>query len=212
MKTRTEFQKTLYSNFKKKFEEIEKKPFIETTDSLNKLKTLFYYFTKDDRFYSLDIINKELSEPSFEKGLLIIGGYGTGKSSMIKAIHLALRECRYYFCFKDTQELTLEYECTPTEGKASFFDSLKRGEWVFDDLLNESQANNYGKVDLLKVILENRYNHKKKTHITCNYNPEHPGNLDKGLDQFSEKYGGRVYDRLFEMFNIIEFKGKSMRR
>lgn len=212
MKTKTEFQKTLYATFHKKFEEIEKKPFNETTDSLKKLKTLIYYFTKDDRLFSLDIIDKKYSEPSFEKGLLIIGGYGTGKSSMIKAIHLTLREYGYYFCITDTQELTLEYECIPSDGKLNFFDRLKKGEWVFDDLINERAANNYGKVDLLKEIIEFRYNHKKKTHITCNYNPKYPNNLEEGLRQFHEKYGGRVYDRLFDMFNIVEFNGKSMRR
>src|SRR5690606_3748536 len=101
--------------------------------------------------------------------------------------------------------------CLASKEKKDFFENIKRGAWVFDDMLNEREANNFGKTELFKDILEIRCHNKRITHATCNYDRFQPGDLEKGLLQFHDKYGGRVYDRLFEMFNIIEFKGKSMR-
>lgn len=203
----------LAQTFIHKFNEIEKKVFIKNEENIQKLKALLYYFTKNESFYSSTLLNKSCSKPSFEKGLLIIGGYGTGKTSYFKALEAAFKELRFtYLTIKNTQELVLEYECLSQSAKAAFFDSVNKGKWVFDDLLNEGEANNYGKKNLLKHILELRCHHKKLTFATCNYDPNYPNDLENGLMQFHNRYGGRVYDRLFEMFNIIEFKGKSMRR
>jgi len=208
-----DIQKVIYITFLKKFEEVEKKPFVQNKEAIVKLKSLIYYITKDERFFTLDILDKEFSEPSFDKGMLIIGGFGTGKTSFMNALRLTLNNLNFScFAMKNTNQIVMDYECLEQNQKRDFFNSFTKGTWVFDDLLNEREANNYGKVELFKDILELRCYHKKPTHATCNYDPNFKDDLKMGLLQFNVKYGGRVYDRLFEMFNIIEFKGKSLRR
>ncbi|OIQ22174.1 MAG: hypothetical protein BM557_02020 [Flavobacterium sp. MedPE-SWcel] len=94
-----------------------------------------------------------------------------------------------------------------------------KGSRYFDDLKTERIASNYGKVNIFKELLEERYNRvdpktkkRLKTFVTCNFKEGFEDNLEKAVDEFGEKYGSRVWDRMFEMFNIIEFKGKSFRR
>ena len=54
------------------------------------------------------------------------------------------------------------------------------------------------KVEIFKDILEKRYSNNAKTMVSMNYS----GNsVEETLDAISDKYGERVYDRIFEMFN-----------
>ena len=64
-------------------------------------------------------------------------------------------------------------------------------------------------VEIFKDILEKRYSNNAKTMVSMNYS----GNsVEDTLDAISIKYGERVYDRIFEMFNIIDLHGKSLRK
>jgi len=194
------------------FEKIEMKKFKSSEEVEEILSTIIFYFIGAPQFLTSPIINSNISEPSFQKGLLLIGNYGTGKTSIMKVVTEIFKEFKMFVKIKNTSEIVLDYECLAPNEKKDFFENLKRGTWVFDDLLNERDANNFGKTELFKNILEIRCDNKRITHATCNYDPDFPGDVEKGLKQFYTKYGGRIYDRLHEMFNIVEFKGKSMRR
>jgi DNA replication protein DnaC len=52
----------------------------------------------------------------------------------------------------------------------------------------------------------------KLTHATANYKVGSENNVEKTIEFIGERYDSRVYDRIFEMFNIVIFSGKSMRR
>ena len=85
----------------------------------------------------------------------------------------------------------------------------------YDDTMSERVASNYGKVEIFKEIFEERYTNRAKTIISMNYyNSESTKELtlDATLERFALKYGERLYDRFFEMFNIIEVRGDSLRR
>ena len=109
------------------------------------------------------------------------------------------------------------YESTTdnTERK-EFYKLHLNGVRCFDDVLSEREANNYGKANLIKDILEERYMKHKRTYITVNYldqkATQKAEDLNESLKQIGAKYGSRVYDRIFEMFNIVEFRGKSFRK
>ena len=102
--------------------------------------------------------------------------------------------------------LVMEFEGMDTKDKSAkkhFFQKYnKAAVMYFDDFGTESNASNFGIKNLMKDILEERYANNKRTFLTSNLS----------LPEIQEKYGDRVYDRLQEMFNIIQMSGDSFRR
>lgn len=182
-------------------------------EALTSLKTLVYYFTEDKRFFKSPNLRSQLSTPNFAKGLLIVGGYGNGKSSMFEVLRTIFCTFKDY-AFKSYNANTVIEMYETANGyheKEEFWNHVLKGRCHFDDVKTERPASNYGKTNLFKDILEKRYDSRLKTYITCNYHEQYPNDLSKAINEFGEKYGGRVHDRLFEMFNILEFNGKSYR-
>ena len=208
----------LWELFKANFQEVNGRPFIKIEGiTVKNLEPLIYYFSKDDRFFECENLNKELSVPSFDKGLLIIGNYGNGKTSTMKVFEKIFKGIPDVgFKGYSANETVLMFEkCTGDEAdtlRKEFEKTMWRGIRYFDDLKTERIASNFGKVNIFKEILEERYRLQSKTHITCNYKEGFENDLQAAVDEFGDKYGGRVWDRIFEMFNVIEFKGKSFRR
>jgi len=195
--------------------------------------TLLSYFFKDEMFFQSPILNQTISKPDLNKGLLLVGGTGCGKTSTFKAIHKMLfTGCttpvkfildingasqpitRYkpLFGFSTCNDVVSEYEGLNTaEEKTNFWKKYTKGTRYFDDLTTEREASNYGKVNLFQEMFEKRSIDLPKTIATMNYHDQ-SGSLKQTLDYLGEKYGFRVHDRLFQMFNIIELKGTSLRK
>ena len=181
-------------------------------DTVKNIEPLLYYLSDNfEKFKLCDNLTK-LSQPSLEKGMLIIGGYGNGKSSIMRALDKCLIGTTNTFKLFSANDVVHEFETTKNDEKVEFDAKYLKGKRCFDDVLTEKVASNYGKVDVFKDIIERRYDKKLITHINCNFIDGEVGNLDSGLAQFENRYGGRVYDRLFSMFNIIQFKGNSFRK
>jgi hypothetical protein len=182
-------------------------------ERLDDYKTVICYLTNDERFFDCDNLSKE-TLPSFDKGILIVGGYGNGKSSVMRALSASMKYYRVrQFRFSTANKIVDQFEsCQTAYEKKAFWKTFGNGNMCFDDVKTERDASNFGKYNLFKDLIERRYDNDAMTFITCNYNPAHPGSLNHALDEFGERYGARVYDRLFEMFNIIEFNGKSLRK
>lgn len=205
----------VWERFKKHYFESEGVRYdTKSADSIQNLKALVSYFVGDiETFRKCPNVNL-LSIPDLKKGLLIMGNYGNGKTSVMRALEKSFIGTNIAFKGYSANELVLMYEgCETPFAKADFTKRIMHsGTRYFDDVLTERQANNYGKANLLKDVIEERYSRRLRTYISCNY-PDHAiGNIEKGLEQFGEKYGSRVYDRLFDMFNIVEFTGKSYRK
>lgn len=206
---------TLIDLFNVHFRAIYGKRFIESDETKDNLNALLYYFVHDPRFLEHpNVIGNSSTPDCANKGLLIIGGYGTGKTSYMRALEAAFRTIHLYkFKTYSTNEVVLNFESHTNQGDINqFFESMNRGTILFDDLGAERVASNYGKFELLKEILERRYMRNKLTHITTNYPPGFENDVSAAIEAIGERYGARVYDRLFEMFNIVVFKGKSFRR
>jgi DNA replication protein DnaC len=113
-----------------------------------------------------------------------------------------------YYAAKD---LVLRYEhCTSASEKEYFFKDVSRPKMFIDDLMSERMASNYGKVDVIQDVLMQRYDKRLITFASCNYN-DNDYCAKSTLEDIGLRYGSRIYDRLFEMFNVIEFKGSSLR-
>jgi DNA replication protein DnaC len=205
----------LWKLFKANFPEVNKRPFIKIEGvTIKNLEPLIYYFSKDERFFDCENLRKDLSVPSFDKGLLIIGNFGNGKTSTMKVFEKIFKGIPEvgFKGYSANEVVTMFEKCSTDADREYFENQLWRGIRYFDDLKTERIASNFGKVNIFKEIIEERYNRKAKTHVTCNFKKDHPDDINAALDEFEDKYDGRVYDRLFEMYNIIEFKGKSFRK
>lgn len=204
----------LFKLFKEKFVEVTSRPFIKIEGiTIKNLEPIIYYFSKDQRFFECENLSK-LSEPSFDKGLLVIGNFGNGKTSTIITFEKIFQNIKgiSFKGYTANEVVGMFEKCGDDISKKEFERKVNFGTRYFDDVKTERIASNFGKVNLFKDILESRYNNKVKTFVTCNFKDGFEGDIEAALEEFGEKYGGRVHDRLFEMFNIIEFKGKSFRK
>lgn len=202
----------LFTVFKNTFLELNGKKFELNDVTRENIAPFLYYFSKNENFFKCKNLSN-LSKPSFDKGLLVIGDFGNGKTSVFKTFEKIFKNMPgYIFTGYSANHVVVEYEkCTDDILRKEFEHKMFKGKRYFDDVKTERTASNYGKVNIFKEILEERYNQKSLTYISCNYKDGSPNDINEALSEFGEKYGGRVYDRLFEMFNIIEFKGKSFR-
>lgn len=213
----------LWRLFKDNFTEVTGKDFVLNQTTQKNIQVLIYYFTRNQKFFQCENLSS-IAQPSFDKGLLIVGDFGNGKTSTLKTFEKILRyDTQNSFIFYTANQVVTMYEnCSGGDAKAEFNKKINFGTRAFDDVKTERMASNFGKVNLFKDIIENRYNNllitvkgeKKinKTFITINYKEGFEGDLNAALDEIGELYGPRVYDRLFEMFNVIEWKGSSFRK
>lgn len=203
---------SLWRNFLSKFNEIHGKKLMLSEESIKNLSVIFYYFLKEKKFFKSVNLRKDISEPSFDKGLLIIGGYGLGKTDFFKvfeAVFNVYPDLR--FKFFTAKGLVRDFEkCQTPFDREHFFKKTERKQLFIDDINSEQEASNYGKKDVIEEILYNRYDYRLRTFVTCNYTNSDNCTI-RTLEDLGKRYGGRIYDRLFEMFNVIEFKGRSLR-
>lgn len=136
--------------------------------------------------------------PQFEgdvnKGLLITGHKGSGKTLLLRALALCL-DYTMNFQTHSTRKITSAYNADGDEGIASF---TRSRHIAYDDLGDERTGQHYGdKVEVMSLVVQDRYemfvDQGCLTHFTTNLTPS----------EIKERYGERVYSRLKHMVNII---------
>lgn len=177
------------------------------------------YFGEDKSFLSMcDGIG--VSDPSFKKGIMLCGVFGTGKSWMMKLFSVNQLQC---FKIISAKEIAEEYlrdkngnpdvdvlhkyivqSQNAFEDPSVFFQ--KKSGWCIDDIGSEDLKNNYGnKKNVIGDIIEMRYQageYGTSLHATTNLTAK----------QIDDYYGGRVRSRMREMFNFIELPGADRRK
>jgi hypothetical protein len=219
IKTEKKFtKKELWIAFQKTFKEVHGKEFVYNDEILENIKPLMFYFLRDENFFSCKNLSN-LSEPSFEKGLLIIGNFGNGKTATMEVFEKIFKTINSisFKGYSANEVVNMFEKINPmlkdqVLNRSEFDKMMHTGKRYFDDVKTERHASNFGKMNLMKDILEVREKNNLVTHLTCNFKDGFENDLQVGLDEFEEKYGNRLYDRLFKMFNIIVFNGKSFRR
>lgn len=206
-------KKQLWYEFIVEFKSEYDENFKESPENLLNIKVLFFYFLKDNKFFKCDNLIRGSNNPSFKKGLMVIGSYGVGKTSYLKVFEKIFNRYKTLrFKSYSAKELVNNYEvCQKPFDKSYMLEKTSRPRLFIDDINSERIASNYGNCDVVEEILFKQNERKHITYVTCNYtNPNN--NMDQTLFDLGVRYDGRMHDRFFKMFNIIEFKGKSMRR
>jgi DNA replication protein DnaC len=188
----------MFDNFQKFWLESQKKHLQLNPENSKVIKGLCAYFGKNNDC-TLDL----------NKGLLITGKCGVGKTSIMMTFHkmgrfLVDKRHDNFMWYRpvNCNDLVHEFEMTDTDSGV-FHKKYKSGNFYFDDFGTERDASKFGKSNLMKEILENRYlDLSKRTYLTTNLT----------LDEIEERYGMRVRDRIYEQFNYIELSGDSFRK
>lgn len=208
----------LWNFFLVEYEIINKRKFVISYESKAFVFTVMYYFLQSSKFYNSPLFyTLPNCEISLKKGLLIVGGVGVGKTSIMKTIVSLISKCSLNFGqhpvrMHNTVDIVEEFESCTNNSRIDVIKKYSKSFRVFDDVKNEREASNFGKVDLFKDILYKRCeNYNFRTVILCNYESEFNSDIYQAIEGFG-RYGDRNYDRLFEAFNFIELKGKSNRK
>lgn len=184
------------------------------SDSIKNIEPIIKYFALDDDFVNSERLLKDYNRPSLKKGLLIIGMFGNGKTTIMKTLSKMFDHYNLPMKFKsvNAHDLVTEWESIETPGdKSLFFERYLCRFLYIDDVKKERKASNYGVTEIIQEILQKRYDKKLKTFITCNYRElDSEENIEDAINEFN-RYGNHIVDRVYEMFNIIQFKGKSFR-
>ena len=183
----------LRSLFLYNFQQVTKRCFTISENEKDFYRELLWYFSKDERFGSSNI--EKTGHPSFDKGIMIVGVPGVGKSTFFEVMKEVCKDLNYHsslwFNSYSLVDITNSYKSFSNENdRYDLFDKLKKGTKYFDDLGSESKY--FGEY-IFNEIFQARYNNKCKTYITTN----------DSLAVLDEKYGTRFQDRLKEKMNIF---------
>lgn len=143
-----------------------------------------------------DLKSCEENGIDLNKGILLIGPVGCGKTSLMQVFSFLNEEKKYIL--RPTREITAEFIQDGFQTIQKYGKSNK--SYCFDDLGVEQSIKHFGnESNVIAEILLSRYDSMRSartlTHATTNLN----------ADELEKMYGNRVRSRLREMFNLITF-------
>ena len=162
-------------------------------------KILTEYFGRDEAFTNRGF--------NLNKGLLVIGSVGSGKTEAFNVFREMFRCSDKFFQVVSCRQIIRDYTI---EGAKVLNRYGKESESTiyFDDLgLEEVNAKMFGNsANVMGEILLDRYeSFKRKRVLTF-------ASSNLTATQFEEVYGARMRDRMKEMFNVIKVEGNSFRK
>lgn len=178
------------------------------------IQQLFNYFTFNEAEFNGDL----------NKGLLVIGNYGSGKTIAMEIfkewiLTSQLNHAPWNQAFYDAKctGIALAFTDEKNGGENSLNQYVTAKRWMFDDLGKELEDGktyqHFGtRMNVMAYILEKRYdllvNYGIKTFATSNF----PLVAKENTRPFKNLYGSYIDDRMNQLFNVIVFKGKSRRK
>ena len=149
--------------------------------------------------------------PAGEKGLLLMGSVGTGKTHLaVAALQQIMRETRppVHGCFADFTSLVLEIQMT-LDGSGSsraILEPLVAADLLVLDELGAGKTTPWV-MDLLYYLVNTRYLEGRITIFTTNFS-DFPKHHEESL---ADRVSQRIRSRLFEMCRPVELRGKDYR-
>ena len=175
--------------------------FVIDSQNENIIRQLYYYLTYNSKFNG-----------SLQKGILLCGPFGTGKSILMRAFASILTD----YAETETGQKRMAKVCKFIKSIDLFTEITKSGlelptklintALVIDELGREPQrANIYGnELHPIISLLQERYDRGVITYAVSNFNLHALASDDK--------YGQMIGDRLRSMLNVVELLGDSRRK
>src|SRR3979411_800517 len=162
-----------------------------------------------------------------EKGLLLMGPSGVGKTHLAVAALKELIRRGHAGLFCDYRELLKEIQASYNPASEStemrILEPIRNVEILVLDDLGASKPSDWVR-DIVGIVLNARYNEKRTTIITTNY-VDHPategevarlpnGKLVQPIreDSLEQRIGTRMRSRLYEMCRTVEVSAPDFRR
>lgn len=174
---------------------------------------LCMYFSLDKDFPAT-AINMGIKNPSLDKGILLFGGYGSGKTWMMQLFEKNKSQC---YVTINAKNIADKYEVSGGENSelinpitnpvndAEHFYQPYTGICI-DDIGTEDVKNNYGnKKNVIGDLIELKYAKGKCGRLLH-------GTTNLTAKELNEFYGDRIISRMREVFNIIHLPGSDRRK
>lgn len=156
-----------------------------------------------------DLVAKEM-DFDLQKGILLSGPIGCGKTTLFKLMHKFTSSTQNKFGIVSTRQIVSEfmqsgYQVLENYSKGNFSHDARRPKiYCFDDLGIETSSKYYGNdCNVMAEILLTRYDLFKErgliTHLTTNLSAA----------EIESIYGNRLRSRMREMFNLFGYDQSS---
>ncbi|MGE5413351.1 MAG: ATP-binding protein [Syntrophomonadaceae bacterium] len=153
--------------------------------------------------------------PAVEAGLLLVGPSGRGKTHLACAILSELiatkRSSGLYVDFSDLlMKITTSFRPDADLSKESVLTPYAEAELLVVDELGAAKPHPWV-LDVLYSLLNTRYNRKRVTIATSNFEDEiAPGSGDR--EKLEDRIGYRLRSRLYEMCLLVPLRGGDFRK
>ena len=150
--------------------------------------------------------------PAVDRGLLLTGSVGVGKTHLAVSILKALTErgfsCLFYEFGSLLKEIQDSYNPSTQASELKILAPVLDSEILVLDELGASKPTDWVR-DTMAHIINSRYNDKKLTIFTTNYPDERKTEREETLE---DRIGIRLRSRLYEMCKTVTIAGEDYRR
>ncbi|MEO7673826.1 MAG: ATP-binding protein [Pyrinomonadaceae bacterium] len=150
--------------------------------------------------------------PAIERGLLLMGTVGVGKTHLAVSILKSLTErgfgCLFYEFGSLLKEIQDSYNANTKTSELGVLTPVLKTEVLVLDELGNSKPTDWV-LDTMAHIINTRYNDKKLTIFTTNYPDER---LSDGRETLEDRIGVRVRSRIYEMCKTVVVNGDDYRK
>jgi DNA replication protein DnaC len=161
---------------------------------------------------------RRLEDYNSEKGLLLVGSIGVGKTAIMRIMQKLFKDSKSAFRWVNSYDLCdMVEESSVSEIKEIYGKSFLMDLYIDDIGIGNGTLQKYGnRINIISEVLIERYElfveSGIKTHLSSNL----PTRIDKkkypNVQTLEDLYGNRITDRINEMCENIIWKGESLRK
>ena len=157
-------------------------------------------------------MNFAMEYPAVDRGLLLMGSVGVGKTHLAVSILKGLTErgfsCLFYEFGALLKEIQDSYNANTQSSELAVLAPVLNTDVLVLDELGASKPTDWVR-DTMAHVINSRYNERKFTIFTTNYLDERPNEREETLE---DRIGVRVRSRLYDMCSTVAMDGQDFRR